>query len=76
MNMEKPSTNEDEIKEEELNEAVEKFIDGNMEQTIAFLKENKKLVSEFCLKLKDRYGINDSTTPVLELSRLIERLLY
>ena len=42
----------------------------------SFLKENKKLVSEFCLKVKDRYSADDSATPILKLSRLIERLLY
>jgi len=64
-----------EIELKKITEIVSKFLDGDKTTAISFLRENKNLVGEFCLQVRDSYQKTDSTTPILQLSFLIEELL-
>jgi hypothetical protein len=57
-------------------DAVSRFIeDDDVNAAVTFLRANREEVGEFCLQVADRYAINDRTTPLLELARLINSLL-
>lgn len=57
-------------------EAVREYANtGDVESAVAFLKTNKGEVTEFCLQLRDRYGEKDTTTAILLIARILEKLL-
>ncbi|MFH1766901.1 MAG: hypothetical protein ABH826_02295 [Patescibacteria group bacterium] len=57
-------------------EAVEQLVGKfNEAAAIKFLRSNKGDIPEFCLQVKDRYSENDSTTPILLLASIIEKLV-
>ena len=58
-----------------IEEAVSRLLDGNQNAAIEFLRANPDDVSEFCLQVRDKYGDKDSTTPIMKLSMIIEKLL-
>jgi len=58
-----------------VDEMVLKFLDGDMQTTIAFLRAHPDQVSEFCIRVKETYREDDSLTPVIKLSMLIQELL-
>lgn len=82
--MEMKSIEKQLIKITSIPEAVS-FINSNFGRDITpvieFLKKVKPTdeipspVTEFCLSIKDSYESNDSTTPVVILADLIEKLL-
>lgn len=66
MKAETPKTVED---------AVNSFLQEKYDDVINFLKNNREEIGEFCLQVKDSYGENDKSTPLLMMAVLIEKLL-
>lgn len=56
-------------------EAVSRFLNGDEDAAVSYLRGHKQDVADFCLRVKETYNTNDSTTPILMLGRLIESLL-
>ena len=56
-------------------EAATRFLEGDTDATVAYLRMNKDDVGEFCLQVRERYDSNDAKTPILRLAELIEFLL-
>ncbi len=59
-----------------IKEAVDKFTSGEWsdEEVIVFLRENRELITEFCLRVNEAYRAGDNTG-VIKLSLIIEKLL-
>ncbi len=73
--MEKINQTIETIKPKTVEEAVLCFQDGKNKEAIAYLRENRNDIGEFCLQVKECYLENDTITPFLRLAQLIEELL-
>ncbi|MBU1164887.1 hypothetical protein KKA15_05005 [Patescibacteria group bacterium] len=56
-------------------EAVSRFLDGDNNAAVSFLRNHRDEIGEFCLQIRDTYQKNDTATPFLELAKLIDSLL-
>lgn len=56
-------------------EAKSRFLDGDTDAAIVFLRKNPLEIAEFCLLIRDTYADTDRATPFIKLARLIEKLL-
>lgn len=56
-------------------DAVNSFLQEKYDDVINFLRNNRGEIGEFCLQVKDSYGENDKSTPLLMMAVLIEKLL-
>jgi len=56
-------------------DAARRFLDGDTNAAVSFLRAHRDEVGEFCLQIRDKYGEHDKSTPFLELARLIDSLL-
>jgi len=54
---------------------VSRFIDGDDEIAISYLRGHRDEIGEFCLQVRDTYLEKDRSTPFLKLSMLIDKLL-
>lgn len=58
-----------------IEEALSRFLDGETDAAVTYLRQHREEVSEFCLRVREQYAETDRATPILELARLIEALL-
>jgi len=56
-------------------EAVSRFIDGDNDAAVSFLRNHRDEIGEFCLQVRDTYQKHDTATPFLKLAQLIDSLL-
>ena len=65
-----------EINYSEAEVAADAFINtGNKKDALNFLKANPDKTTDFCLQIHDRWGEKNTTSAVMDISRLIEALL-
>lgn len=73
--MERKREHAPQVEPASVEDAVSRFIEGDTQAAIAFLRKNREEVGEFCLQIRDRYSETDTATPFLEISKLIQALL-
>ena len=56
-------------------EAVSRFLDGDNNAAVSFLRNHRDAIGEFCLQVRDTYQKHDTATPFLKLAELIDSLL-
>lgn len=56
-------------------EAISRFINGDNNAAVSFLRAHRDETAEFCLQVRDTYQKHDTTTPFVKLAQLIESLL-
>jgi predicted transcriptional regulator len=56
-------------------EAVSRFLDGDNNAAVSFLRNHRDEIGDFCLQVRDTYQEHDTATPFLKLAELIDSLL-
>ena len=56
-------------------EAVSRFLDGDNNAAVSYLRNHHDEIGEFCLQVRDTYQTHDTATPFLKLAQLIDSLL-